>query len=71
MLRKLGLRDELTPGDAAAVLRAAAATAAGRALGPNELRAAVAALQQAAGIAGAGGGRPRARTLISCQPLCP
>ena len=45
-------RDELTPADAATVLRAAAATAGGRALGPNELRAAVAALQHAAGLAG-------------------
>ena len=48
-LRKLGLRDELTPADADAALRVAAKKANGRALGPNELRAAVAALRHAAG----------------------
>ena len=54
-LRKLGLRDELTPADADAALRVAAKKANGRALGPNELRAAVAALRHAAGQVDGGG----------------
>ena len=54
-LRKLGLRDELTPADADAALRVAAKKAKGRALGPNELRAAVAALRHAAGQVDGGG----------------
>ena len=48
-LRRLGLRDELTPADADAALRVAARNARGAPLGPNELRAAVAALRHATG----------------------
>ena len=62
ILRTLGAKDDVSPEDAAEVLRAAMRRANGRALGPNEIRAAVAATREAVGDADDEGRRgPRLR----------
>jgi sacsin len=73
-LRRLGLRDELTPADADAALRVAARNARGAPLGPNELRAAVAALRHATGdddesTLNDDSNRPRGVTRVSTIPV--
>ena len=71
-LRRLGLRDELTPADADAALRVAARNARGSPLGPNELRAAVAALRHATGDdneSNDDSNRPRGVTRVSTIPV--
>ena len=71
-LRRLGLRDELTPADADAALRVAARNARGAPLGPNELRAAVAALRHATGDdneSNDDSNRPRGVTRVSTIPV--
>ena len=67
ILRTLGAKDDVSPEDAAEVLRAAMRRANGRALGPNEIRAAVAAAREAVGDADDEGRRGTSSSSVSAS----